>query len=78
VHFDNAIPHCSAAIKHCFQLSQFRHAPQPPYSPDISPYDVFLFADLKWKLTGEEFDTMEELQATVEDLLGQLTLETMR
>jgi hypothetical protein len=34
--------------------------------------------DLKRKLKGEEFDTMEGLPARVEELLGQLTLETMQ
>jgi hypothetical protein len=78
VHFDNAIPHRSAATENCSQLCQFRHAPQPSDNPDINSCDFFLFDDLTTKLKGEESDTMEELPAKVEELLGQLTPETMQ
>jgi hypothetical protein len=74
VHFDTT--HRSAATENCFQFCQFRHALQPPYIPDISPCDSFLFGDLKRRFKGEEFDIKEELQARVEELLGQLTPET--
>jgi hypothetical protein len=62
----------------CFVDSKFRHAPQPPYSPDISPCDFFLFGDLKTKLRGEEFEGVGALQARVEELLGQVTPDLMR
>jgi hypothetical protein len=78
VHFDNAIPHRSAATENCFQLCQFRYARQPSYSPNISSCDFFLFGDLTTKLKGKESDTMEELQAKVEELFDQLTPETMQ
>jgi hypothetical protein len=77
VHFDNATPHRAAASESCFQRSRFRHAPQPPYSPDISPCDFFLFEDLKTKLKGQEFETMEELQQRVEELLAEVTPDLM-
>jgi hypothetical protein len=62
VNFDNARPHRSAAAENYFQLGEFRHAPQPPYSRGISRCDLFLFGNLKRKLKGEEkneFNTME-------------------
>jgi hypothetical protein len=77
VRFDSAIPHRSARTENCFEGCRFRHASQPPYSPDISPCDFFLFGDLKTKLTDEEFEPVEELQETVEELLGQITPELM-
>jgi hypothetical protein len=48
------------------------------YRPDIRPCDFFLFGDLKRKLKDEEFGTIEEPQARVEEFLGQVTLETMQ
>ena len=77
VHFDNATPHRSTATEAFFERCRFRHAPQPPYSPDISPCDFFLFGDLKAKLRGEEFETLEQLQERVEELLGQITAQVM-
>jgi hypothetical protein len=75
VHFDNATPHRSARSENCFEACGFRHAPQPPYSPDISPCDFFLFGDLKMKFKGEEFETLEALQERVEELLGLINSE---
>jgi hypothetical protein len=77
VDFDNVTPHRSAMTENCFEDYRFPHAPQSPYSPDISPYDFFRFGDLKMKLKGEEFETLDELQEKVEELLGQITPELM-
>jgi hypothetical protein len=65
-------------MEHCFQFCQFQHASQQLYSPDISPCAFFLFNDLNGKLTDEEFDALQELQARVDEFLGQLTSETMQ
>jgi transposase len=79
VHFDNATLHRSVRSENCFEAWGFRHAPQPPYSSDISPCDFFLFGDLKlkMKLKGEEFETLEELQERIEELLGLINSELM-
>jgi hypothetical protein len=37
--------------------------PQPPYSPDLAPCDIFLFPKMKLKLKGRRFDTIEEIQS---------------
>jgi hypothetical protein len=47
--------------------------PHPPYSPDLSPCDFFLFPKMKLKLKGHRFDTIEEIQAE-----SQRVLETDR
>ncbi|GFV33670.1 uncharacterized protein TNCV_4567851 [Trichonephila clavipes] len=36
-------------------------APQPPYSPDLSPWDFFLFPKLKNHLKGRHFGTLENI-----------------
>jgi hypothetical protein len=77
VHFDNATLHRSIATETFFEGCRFRHVPQPPYSHDISPCDFFLFGDLKAKLGGEEFETLEQLQERLEELLSQITPEIM-
>jgi histone-lysine N-methyltransferase SETMAR len=61
LHFDNASLHRSAVTENCFSSWQFRHAPQPAYSPDISPCDFFRFGDLKSTLKDEKLKSMEEL-----------------
>ncbi|GBL68784.1 hypothetical protein AVEN_147561-1 [Araneus ventricosus] len=41
---------------------------QPPYSPDLSPSDFWLFPKIKMGLKGNHFDTVEDIKinATVE------------
>jgi hypothetical protein len=77
VHFDNATPHRSARSENCFEARGFRHARQLRYSHDISPCDFFLFGDLKIKLKGEEFETLEAFQERIEELLGLINSELM-
>ena len=40
--------------------------PHPPYSPDLSPCDYWLFADLKTMLQGKRIDSNEEVIAKTE------------
>ena len=41
----------------------------PPYSPDLSPPDYFLFPKLKMKLKGLRFARVAEIQEAVTDEL---------
>ena len=43
-------------------------APQPPYSPDLTPCDFFLFPKLKTHLKGTHFATFENIQTAVTSL----------
>jgi hypothetical protein len=43
--------------------------PHPPYSPDLTPCDFFLFPKMKLELKGRRFGTNEEIQAESQRLL---------
>jgi hypothetical protein len=43
--------------------------PQPPYSPDLSPCDFFLFTLLENHLKGRNFVTLDNIQKSVTDEL---------
>jgi len=47
----------------------------PPYSPDLSPPDYFLFAKLKMKLKGRNFADDAEIQEAVTDKLRKVQKE---
>ncbi|GFX57260.1 putative transposase [Trichonephila clavipes] len=49
-------------------------APQPPYSPDLSPCDFFLFPKLKNPLKGHHFGTLENIQTAVTDQLKAIPI----
>ena len=54
---DNAPVHKVAAAKAAVKECDFKH---PPYSPDLSPSDYYLFSKLKKDLRGKKFDNDEE------------------
>ena len=41
--------------------------PQPPYSPDLSPCDLFLFPRLNNHLKGRHLGTLDNIQKSVTD-----------
>jgi hypothetical protein len=45
----------------------------PSYSPNLAPYDFFLFPKMKMKLKGRRFDSTEEIQAESQSMLDTLT-----
>ncbi|GFW32557.1 uncharacterized protein TNCV_677141 [Trichonephila clavipes] len=49
-------------------------APQPPYSPDLSPCDFFLFPKLKNHLKGHHFGTLENIRTAVTDQLKAIPI----
>ncbi|GFU76631.1 putative transposase [Trichonephila clavipes] len=49
-------------------------APQPPYSPDLSSCDFFLFPKLKNHLKGHPFGTLENVQTAVTDQLKAIPI----
>ncbi|GFW96394.1 putative transposase [Trichonephila clavipes] len=49
-------------------------APQPPYSPDLSPCYFFLFMKLKNHLKGHHFGTLENIQTAVTDQLKAIPI----
>ena len=51
-----------------FSEHQITQLTQPPYSPDLGPYDFWLFPKLKSPLKGERFQTVDEIQ---ENMTGQ-------
>jgi hypothetical protein len=47
--------------------------PHPPYSPNLAPCDFTLFPQLKMKLKGCCFDTIEVIEAELQAVLNTLT-----
>jgi hypothetical protein len=45
----------------------------PPYSPDMTPCDFFLFPNMKLKLKERRFDTIQDIQAESQSVLDTLT-----
>jgi histone-lysine N-methyltransferase SETMAR len=72
LHHDNAPSHTSVLTQQF--LAKYKKAviPHPPYSPDLTPCD-FPFPEMKLKMKGRRFGTIEEIQAESQRVLDTLT-----
>lgn len=73
IHMDNAKPHKAKIV--IDKINEFFLKPidHPPYSPDISPCDFWLFGYLKEKLKGNHFIKREDFIEKIEELLNKIT-----
>lgn len=62
---DNARPHTSAETKKKLSDLGLRVLDHPPYSPDLSPSDYYLFSPMKNSLTGKSFRNADEVMTEV-------------
>lgn len=72
---DNAPCHTAFSIAEFLTSKGIPVVPQPPYSPDLSPCDFFLFPTLKNVLKGRHFGTLENIQKSVTDMLKTISVE---
>ena len=65
-HQDNAPCHKSIASMAKLDELHLKLLPHPPYSPDLTPSDYWLFADIKRILQGKRFGSNEEVISETE------------
>jgi transposase len=51
---------------------------QPPYSPDLAPCDYFLFLKVKTVLKGHHFESTEDIQMSVTQVLNDIPQNTFQ
>ena len=75
---DNAPCHTAVSIHEFLAEKSIPVFPQPPYSPDLSPCDFFLFPRLKNHLKGRHFGTLDNIQNSVTDELKGIPAEAFQ
>lgn len=70
IHFDNARPHTAKITKSKIAQLRFIQLPQPPFSPDVSPNDFFLYGMLKDQLKGRSHETFDDLLNSIDEILA--------
>lgn len=76
LHMDNAKPHNSIVAQQKMNELHIERLPHPPYSPDISPNDFFLYGYLKNKLKGNRFSSQKELIDAVVEIIQNIDEST--
>jgi hypothetical protein len=75
LHLDNTRPHLADREMRSNNLTR---VPHPVYSPDLAPADFWLFGYLKMMLEGHSFQTAEELQEKVKNIIVSIPTSTFR
>ncbi|XP_029159826.1 histone-lysine N-methyltransferase SETMAR-like [Nylanderia fulva] len=75
---DNALPHKTKKVREFLMKKQICVIDHPPYSPDLSPCDYFLFPKLKTAMKGAFYDDIPAIQAAVTQVLKDIPLDDMK
>lgn len=75
---DNAPVHVTRSLLDMLDAWDWEVLQHPPYSPDLSPCDFFLFPKLKNRLRGVRFNTAEEIENAVKTEVRHLDTEGVR
>ncbi|UYV69314.1 hypothetical protein LAZ67_6003231 [Cordylochernes scorpioides] len=75
LHHDNATSHTAFIITNFLARSNTPLIPDPPYSPDLTPCDFFLFPRLKREMKGKHWETVENIQHHVKTFLRSIPVE---
>lgn len=75
---DNARPHTALLVKEFLANNGIVELHHPPYSPDLSPPDFFLFPKVKTSLKGQRFANVEDITKNVTAELGRVKTEDFK
>jgi hypothetical protein len=73
VHTDNALAHNSRITQNVFGRSPLKRLPHPPYSPNISPSDFYLFRKVESAPIGPEISDEIALFEAVTEILNSIS-----
>jgi histone-lysine N-methyltransferase SETMAR len=75
LHHDNAPAHRAGVTLEYLEGLHVKLMEHPPYSPDLSPCDFWLFPKLKEPLRGKDFSSDEDLQGAMYEVLDTFELD---
>jgi len=78
LHHDNAPCFTAVSINEFLAEKSIPVFPQSPYSPDVSPCDLFLLPQLKNHLKGRHFGTLDNIQKCITDELKGIPAEAFQ
>jgi len=78
LHQDNAPAHNALSVKQFLANKNVTVLEHPPYSPDLTPCDFYLFPKIKSVLRGTHFVLVENAKAKMVEILNSLTGHDLR
>jgi histone-lysine N-methyltransferase SETMAR len=62
LHYDNTQLCTAYIVQEFLAKSKMAVVPDPPYSPDLAPSNLFLFTKMKIKFKGRRFDKLRKFK----------------
>ncbi|UYV80954.1 hypothetical protein LAZ67_19002272 [Cordylochernes scorpioides] len=78
LHVGNARPHTAHVVLQFLAKHSTIQIPHPPYSPDLTPNDFFLYPKLKMNLKGRKFNNVDMIQAESKATLRNLSKSVLK
>ena len=78
LHRDNALAHNVLSVKTFLAKHKITVSEHPPYSPDLAPWDFFLFPNIKSALKQTRFETVEAAKAKATELMNKLSEDDLQ
>lgn len=72
---DNARPHVAKTVTDFLKHKEIVVLPHPPYSPDLSPCDFYLFSRLKKIKKGQRLSSIDEIKEVISRELKLVTAD---
>ena len=73
LHHDNVPAHTFLVVREFLTKNNVSTLPHPAYSPDLAPCDFHVFPEMKLRLKGRGFASIEEVHAESQQILNTLT-----
>jgi len=74
LHQHNAPAHKALSVQQFLTKNSMTQLLHPPYSPDLTPCDFFLFPQIKKVLRGKRFTDVEKVKKKTTEALKGITL----
>jgi hypothetical protein len=78
VHLENSMCHHGRTVSGAFAQRSLERASHSPYSPDISPYDFWLFGILKHNIEHREVQKQQAILKAIATIWDDLTFEDVQ
>jgi hypothetical protein len=75
LHTENSMCHNGSKVTSKMKKNRISRMLCPPYSPDISPCDFWLFGTLKYILRDREFSSSEGIKDAIAQIWNDLTFD---
>ncbi len=73
LHQDNARPHVASIGRDFLEKHEIPTVPHPPYNPDLTPCDFWLFPSQKKALRGRQFSSNQEVVTVSQTFFNSLS-----